>query len=317
MSDLSLSAGRALGLYLAVGKGERVLLLYDSSTSDIADAFVAAGGSLSLDISKVEMLPTGGHGKEPPDKIAQMMKTFDVVIAPTMYSITHTDAVRESIRCGARVATLPGVDAETFVNGLAAEPEDLDSAGAHWTERLTGKRKIRVLAPGGTDIEFEVGRHKPLNDNGRIDRGGIFGNLPAGEAFVAPDELSAKGLLVIDGTIGGQRGPDLTSPVPLEIKGGRIVEFLDARACAEGRQRLAKLKDTLCAFGDEALLLAEFGIGTNTALKMTGNLLGDEKIAGTVHFAFGNNCSMGGSNNVKVHIDCLVRDPQIYVDGSR
>jgi leucyl aminopeptidase (aminopeptidase T) len=48
---------------------------------------------------------------------------------------------------------------------------------------------------------------------------------------------------------------------------------------------------------------------------MTGKLLGDEKLKGTIHLAFGNNCSMGGDNNVPVHIDALVLAPDVEFDG--
>ena len=60
--------------------------------------------------------------------------------------------------------------------------------------------------------------------------------------------------------------------------------------------------------------MAEFGIGTNPFLHLSGNLLEDEKVKGTIHIAFGNSASMGGSNQVPVHIDCLIREPDIFAD---
>lgn len=315
MNDLNISAEKALTSYLAVKADEKVLLIFDKSTPDIANAFKVEAERLKLNLTSQEIPPTGGHGVEPADDIAQLMTTLDVVIAPTEFSLTHTDSVRNACKAGARVATLPGINAAIFAEGLSSDPLELDRNGSFWMGKLNGKKQIRITTEKGTDVSFSTGNHPPMNDNGIIDKSGLCGNLPAGETFIAPDELSANGTVIIDGTIGGQEGPDLTSPVKLTLKNGAIADFGLGCTSLEGKIRAEKLKQTLAPFGDGALILAEFGIGTNPNLKMSGNLLGDEKLMGTIHLAFGNNCSMGGSNNVKVHIDCLVTAPRIHIDG--
>jgi len=70
----------------------------------------------------------------------------------------------------------------------------------------------------------------------------------------------------------------------------------------------------LAAHGDKGFVLAEFGIGTNPQLRLCGDLLEDEKVKGTIHLAFGNNCGFGGDNDVPVHIDGLVLAPDVIVD---
>jgi leucyl aminopeptidase (aminopeptidase T) len=44
-------------------------------------------------------------------------------------------------------------------------------------------------------------------------------------------------------------------------------------------------------------------------------MLEDEKAEGTVHFAFGTNTGIGGANQASVHIDGLVRDAMVELDG--
>ena len=61
--------------------------------------------------------------------------------------------------------------------------------------------------------------------------------------------------------------------------------------------------------------VAEFGVGTNDAARIIGNILEDEKVMGTIHIAFGNNVSMGGSVNVPIHLDGIVLSPSVEVDG--
>ena len=72
------------------------------------------------------------------------------------------------------------------------------------------------------------------------------------------------------------------------MKKGRAVRFSGTRAKA--------LEKALEAAGDSAFNAAEFGIGTNAEMKISGNLLGDEKLKGSIHIAFGNNKSFGGEN---------------------
>lgn len=314
MNNLKKAATKALSAYFAVKPEERILLIFDESTPDIAKAFADSAQMLGLKLESKKIPLTGGHGIEPADDVAEMMKSYDVVIAPTKFSLTHTDSVRNACKTGARVGTLPGINAAIFAEGLVSDPDQLDKTGNFWMSKLEGRKKIRITTSKGTDISFSTGKYQPMNDNGILHSPGLCGNLPAGETFIAPDELSANGTVVFDGTIGGQEGPDLTSPVKLTLKDGSIIDFGEDDTTPEGALRAEKLKKTLSPFGAGALVLAEFGIGTNSNLTMSGNLLGDEKLMGTIHLAFGNNCSMGGENNVKVHIDCLVTSPQIFID---
>ena len=59
--------------------------------------------------------------------------------------------------------------------------------------------------------------------------------------------------------------------------------------------------------------MAEFGIGTNDKAILTGIILEDEKVMGTIHIAFGDNKSMGGSVRVASHLDGLIKQPDRLV----
>jgi leucyl aminopeptidase (aminopeptidase T) len=75
------------------------------------------------------------------------------------------------------------------------------------------------------------------------------------------------------------------------------------------------LLKTLQAGGENGRTIAELGIGTNPGATITGAILEDEKAEGTVHFAFGTNTGIGGANQASVHIDGLVRDAMVELDG--
>lgn len=61
-------------------------------------------------------------------------------------------------------------------------------------------------------------------------------------------------------------------------------------------------------------MLGEFGIGTNDKARITGVVLEDEKVYGTIHVAFGSNNTFGGTIAAGVHIDLVVKAPDVYAD---
>jgi leucyl aminopeptidase (aminopeptidase T) len=64
----------------------------------------------------------------------------------------------------------------------------------------------------------------------------------------------------------------------------------------------------------DARNVAEFGIGTNDRAMLTGVILEDEKVMGTIHIAFGDNKSMGGTVRVASHLDGLITRPTVWFD---
>jgi leucyl aminopeptidase (aminopeptidase T) len=235
------------------------------------------------------------------------MLKYDVIIAPTLFSLTHCAAMTKARKAGARSATLPGCTSDIFERGMKISPYELSAAGRKWLDRLSGPRSIRVVSKAGTDISFKTGLAPFKNDDGLINRAGLCGNLPAGEVFAAPDAGTANGRIVIDGSIGSFQWKEGDGPAIIEVKDGKAVEFSGERGSA--------LRDALFKAGEGGFVLAEFGIGTNPQLHLGGNLLEDEKVKGTIHLAFGNNTGFGGINDVPVHIDGLVLSPDVFADG--
>jgi leucyl aminopeptidase (aminopeptidase T) len=97
--------------------------------------------------------------------------------------------------------------------------------------------------------------------------------------------------------------------VRLTVEGGRLAD-----AAGEWGARWTGLLD---AAGAEGRNLAELGVGTNERATLTGNILEDEKMLGTVHVAFGASAGIGGTVSVPVHLDCLIEDATLDVGGTR
>jgi leucyl aminopeptidase (aminopeptidase T) len=73
--------------------------------------------------------------------------------------------------------------------------------------------------------------------------------------------------------------------------------------------------ELLTAHGEDGTNIAELGVGTNERAILTGEILEDEKIAGTIHIAFGASAGIGGTVQVPIHLDCIVMKPTLELDG--
>jgi len=68
-------------------------------------------------------------------------------------------------------------------------------------------------------------------------------------------------------------------------------------------------------YGKLACNIAELGIGTNDQAILSGRVLEDEKVMGTVHIALGNNFGFGGTCQVPMHLDGILLSPTLTIDG--
>jgi leucyl aminopeptidase (aminopeptidase T) len=171
---------------------------------------------------------------------------------------------------------------------------------------LTAAATCRITSPAGTDVTLTLAGRTAISDDGNLRATGAFGNLPAGEGFISPIETAGEGTIVFDGSIGGYGL--LEEPLWVTLSGGRIVEAGGAAA--------PWLLSTLDAGGEHGRSIAELGIGTNPAARLSGNILEDEKVKGTIHLAFGTSASIGGVNVSSVHIDGMVLRPTVELDGN-
>jgi aminopeptidase len=167
---------------------------------------------------------------------------------------------------------------------------------------LAGARQVRLRGTG-TDLAFSVAGRRWVVGDGKI-------NLPDGEIYTAPVEDSADGVISFDqpASWAGQT----IAAIRLVFRGGEVVEASAARGEALLRQALA--------LDAGARRLGEFGIGVNDGIdRFTGDVLIDEKIAGTIHLALGRSyADCGGRNQSALHWDIVKdmrQDGAIEIDG--
>lgn len=255
---------------------------------------------------------TGRSGAEPVRDVAEAMKRVDVVVAITSFSLTHTHAREEATRSGARIASMPGFTEEMLYPGgpMSVDYREISRQTKKIADALTEAREARVLSPAGTDIRFSLERRSGDVDDGLLDRPGLYGNLPAGEAYIAPVEGTAEGRIVVE----AGWYPYLEQNMVLEFSGGEVVALEGGGKVGDHFREVLKIGDESEPYKSRRNL-AELGIGTNPNARNPTNVLEAEKIMGTVHLAIGDNAHFGGRVSADLHEDFVIPKPTLVLDG--
>jgi leucyl aminopeptidase (aminopeptidase T) len=288
-------------------KNETVLIVTDENKRKIGYALYETALKLGHESLIVEMKSRKINGEEPPLYVGDLMKEFDVVLCPTTKSLTHTNARRTASAKGARVATFPGITEEIMIRGLNADYKKIAALTLKLKKEFEKTKIVRVTSPSGTDITMEITGRKGLPSKGLFHKKGESGNLPTGETYAAPLEGKSNGVFVVDGSMAGV-GIVGAKPIKIVVENGLAVSIT-------GGKEAKLLNKMLEPYGKKGRNIAEFGVGTNDKARLSGNILEDEKVLGTIHIALGDNKSMGGSVNVPVHLDGIVKKPTVYFDG--
>lgn len=287
---------------MSVKNDETVLILTDDHKQEIGIALYEEAKKISKEAVLMVMKPRKVSGEEPPEVVAESMKNFNVIVCPTSTSITHTNAKINAVKAGARLASMPGITEDMFSEGaITADYNEVEALTLKVTEILSHAKTAKIIKDGHT-LEMSLENRKGIPSTGIYKNSGEAGNLPSGEAYIAPLEDSANGSMIIDGSMVGVGL--LKSPLYAVIRDGRLVKLE-----GEDANKLQILFDN-----EKNATLGELGIGTNHAARLTGVILEDEKIYGTVHIAFGTNVSFGGTNKANCHLDGVITYPTLYLD---
>jgi len=328
-----------LSVNLGLKEGERLLVIGDTAGDggELAGEVGGIAGRLHPLSETLIFTPVGGHGQEPPrevwekafgpDSVALLEKenllkplinkkitggqleaagmllaqragfAVNAIVALTLFSTSHT-SFRKLLTgsCQARYASMPLFTRDMFFGAMDVDWARLAASTNTLGRALAGADLCEVGSPNGTRVRLRISRQPILVDDGMLNRQGKFGNLPAGEVFLAPVQGTAEGTLVLEW------GPQakLRSPLIVQIEKGRAVSVEGNDS--EGVLWLRKELDA----HPQNRNVAELGIGTNPAARRPDNVLESEKILGTIHVAFGDNHTFGGTVVAPYHQDFVV-----------
>ncbi|HQS58870.1 MAG: hypothetical protein B7Y56_12590 [Gallionellales bacterium 35-53-114] len=296
-----------------LNKNDRVLILCDSSTRDIAEAFASRALRVNPTTELLEIPALPNHGAEPSNNAKEAMCRSTLILSLCRYSLAHSQARFDSANAGARFLSLPLYDWNLLNDEcLRTDYAEHASRVQRFADAFTNGREIHVTTAAGTNIRLgiagRIGNYCP----GLVRNAGDLGSPPDIEANVSPIENSAEGIVVVDGSITMPGLGLLETPVEMDVRSGRVVAF---------RSKNEAYVDCLNKlFGESGSLrrvVAECGVGLNPAAKLTGTMLTDEGALGCVHFGLGANHTMGGLNRVDFHLDFVFRDVSLSVDGNQ
>jgi leucyl aminopeptidase (aminopeptidase T) len=287
---------------------ENVLVVGDTTTVRIVEMLAYLCAERGAQVTVCLMEPTGVHSGEPPAPVAAAMKAADVIITPTAYSMSHTNARIEANAAGARIALIPGANEALFSGGgLEVNIRDLAKTAVQVGTLLKAARTVRVTCANGTDLRLELAGRDSVDQTGLCHEPGTWGVLPDIETAVGPLEGSAEGTWVVDGAI-VQIGM-VEEPIQVSFSQGRVTSI-------EGGKDATILRTFLESYEDPMVYhVAELGIGLNPKAKMERSLLEREAEYGTMHVGLGHGASFGSSIRAPVHCDLVVCNPILELDG--
>jgi leucyl aminopeptidase (aminopeptidase T) len=303
---------RRLALTCAgVSEGETCLIVTDSSAdATIVETMATVLEALGADVLVTSSQPAQLPGDEPPTAIGAAMQHADVIFELTSVFIGSSPARQRACENGARYLTVPGLTWTTLRPGgpFAADFAAIASIAQALGERFNDATEFELTSNEGTRLRGSFAGHNGRPLWGVADSAGGYAAPPDIEVGASPAEGSAEGIVCVDGSL-LFLGPDqLSQPIELHFREGRLVDL-------RGREAW-RLEDALARADDERMTnLAEVSIGLNPHSRPGGSPLELEGIVGGAHVALGNNVAYGGSVAARSHIDCVLLQATLALDG--
>ncbi|MFC1917106.1 aminopeptidase [Chloroflexota bacterium] len=303
---LSRTAKMVVEVAAHVEPGENACIVTDTNKLSIAEALVKASYAVGAETVICIMTPRQKHNEEPPSVVAAAMKAAQVLIMPTTYAISHTEATQAALKSGARIMILREITEETFTNGaITADYEEVHLLTNRVADRLEPVSEVHMTTALGSNIRMSKKGQFVLRAGGLL-RGELRATgLPTGEAAFSPIEGTANGVIVVDHSI--DNIGLLSEPVKITVEKGCITKIEGGKEAKRLQEYVGNNKN-----GDN---VAELAIGTNPRSRMLGNVAEDKILLGCVHIGIGSNLLLGGNVVSPLHFDLVILKPTVSFDG--
>ncbi|MED5563487.1 MAG: leucyl aminopeptidase, partial [Gemmatimonadota bacterium] len=303
-------AQRLVHVNARVQPGEIVVVVTDPTMQRYADAVGTAAREAGADVTLCVIPLRSQDGQEPPPPVARAMAEAAVIFSPVRVSITHTRAMRTALEAGARVCMMTAYTDAIMTSSALLETDFEGQAevcrrlGAAFTEG----ESVLLTSPRGTDLHFGI-EDRVANVLTNIPEPGELGPIPDIEVNVVPVTGSAEGTIVADASVPYLGIGILEDPVVCSVHEGYIVEMTGGEQADFLREHLESFSDPHC------FNVAELGVGLNPNARLTGEMLEDEGVMGTIHIGIGTSHTLGGEIVAPTHYDLIMWEPTITVDG--
>lgn len=320
--DPALSRGAANAIHVCLGlkSTERITLITDCASAEIAAALVFEIEKTGADyhVFLLEEHDPRPHRDMPAAILADLARSQVSLYA----CVTQTGELRTRMQMmdvinprRLRHGHMVNINRQIMLEGMCADFLEVDRLSQRLIERCRRARRITCRTAAGTDYVAEFSPELRWVKTSGLISPEKWGNLPGGEIFTSPH--TSRGRFVVDGVVGDylcQKYGDLAAtPLTIDIVDNRIAGL----ACAN--QELLRDFAAYCRTDENSNRVGEFAIGTNLACtRIIGHILQDEKLPG-IHIAFGHPYSehTGQSWKSTTHIDCVGRNFDIWLDDEQ
>jgi aminopeptidase len=318
--ELTPGARNAVEVCLRVKNNEKVTVITDEATKEIAASIVAELEKLGAPyhawlLEELSPRPLTDLPREIIDDLETSQVSIFAVQAQTnelRSRMQMTDVVN---RKRIRHAHMVNINRQIMLEGMRADFLKVDRISTKVVEMARKAKRIRAKTDAGTDLIADLNPNYHWLKTSGIISPDKWGNLPGGEVFTAPGEVN--GTFVIDGVVGdylcAKFGDLAANPLTIRIKGNRLTEAQSSNY---------ELKEDFWRYthtDENSDRVGEFAIGTNIGLKsLIGQILQDEKYPG-IHIAFGNpyGAHTGAEWDSSTHIDVVGRKFDIWIDDQQ
>jgi leucyl aminopeptidase (aminopeptidase T) len=310
--DVTRSADLIIRRLLAVKPGEQVAIVCDPHT-EMSMAYALAGVVQGVGAEfTILMMPTRQTDRmnDLTPIIENGLRAADCMIGLTGASGAPTySAAVKNLYNAKKLRTISMVmrTLDNFTSGGAlADYDALHEEGKRLEALWEKKEHIHITSSAGTDLKAPIAGEKVFVECGFALEAGTEAAFSDGEVSQMPRVNTAEGIIVVDGPIAHIGQP--ASPISLKVERGRVVSVSgESPQAAE----LRKIIETIT----NADNIAEFGIGLNPTCRRNGDFEEEKKARGNVHIAIGDNIFYGGDVRCPVHMDMVIYQPTVIMDG--
>lgn len=304
------NAHRVLTHSANLQSGEHVVIVTDYEKLDLGTIVATAARVITANVNMLVMPPREVDGEEPPETIALAMARADLVVSLVARSITHTQAVQNALKAGARSLMLTAFTRSMLLGGGIAHDFRAHRSFCQLVGRLLGNANhAHLTTPAGTDLTMDLSGRPGNAHSGVVEHPGEITTVPNSESSISPIEGSSRGVIVGDASLPYYEIGLLTEPIRMDVENGRVTRVTGGNQARRIEQMMARQNDP------NVYNIAQLSFGLNPECRMQGIMLEDEGVYGTSHIGIGTSSLLGGDVRAKMHFDIIMWNPTLDLDG--
>jgi len=292
-------------------KGEKVLIVTDPERVNIAKLLIAALAERDIKPVTMIMFPNDLDGQEPPTLVAMAMLGADLIIMPVSKSISHSTAVKNALKNGARILSLSAfIEEQFYIGGINADFKKQKIECDLFANYFNKFNKIKITSPAGMNFTANIKDRIGNSHSCIVSKAGDYTAVPNIEANISPIEGESDGIIIADGSVPNFGIGVVKTPVKFVVKKGVITEITGGKE--------AKFIDKLLRSVNNPSVynIAQIAIGLNPECKdFNGIMLNDHGVYGSAHIGIGTSQNLGGEVKAPIHFDVMIANPTISFDG--